>query len=126
MRSSEIRPLRETGEHSYHRRAINHNYYAPFIYHIILKKKKSCEIFGTVIGNARIAPGSPGCAEIKESELGIVIAKAILHLPYVYPIIKLHKFCVMPDHVHILLQVLFWSDKHLDFYVEELRARIAS
>ncbi len=126
MGSSEIRPLRETGEHSYHRRAINHNYYSPFIYHIILKKMKNCEVFGNVIGDARIAPGNPGCVEINESELGVVIAKAIIHLPYEYPIIKLHKFCVMPDHVHILLQVLFWSDKHLDFYVEALRARIAS
>ena len=31
----------------------------------------------------------------------------------------------MPDHVHILLQVQFRSDKHLDFYVDELRSRIA-
>lgn len=126
MGSSEIRPLRETGEHSYHRRAINHNYRAPFIYHIILKKTKSCPIFGTVTGDARIAPGQPGCAAINESELGVIIAKAILHLPYQFYIVKLHRFCVMPDHVHLLLQILYWSDQHLDFYVESLRDRIAS
>lgn len=31
----------------------------------------------------------------------------------------------MPDHVHVLLQVLFRSDKHLDFYIDTLRKRIA-
>lgn len=126
MSSSEIRPYKETGEHSYHRRSFAHNYRAPFIYHIILKKGKNSEIFGSVEGDARMAPGASGCAHIKESELGSIIAKAIVHLPYEYPIIKLHQFCVMPDHVHLLLQVLFWSDKHLDFYIEALRRRIAA
>lgn len=126
MSSSEIKPLKESGEHSYHRRAFNHDYFAPFIYHIILKKASGCEVFGYVEGNARIAPGNPGAAKIKESALGKIIAKSVLHLPHEYPILKLHQFCVMPDHVHVLLQVLFRSDKHLDFYIESLRSRIAS
>lgn len=126
MGASEIRPFAETGEHSYHRRAFAHDYHAPFIYHIILKKTKSCESFGSIIGDARIAPGNHGCATIKESELGMIIAKAIIHLPYEFPIIKMHKFCVMPDHVHLLLQLLFWSDKDLDFYIDALRTRIVS
>ena len=125
MDSIWIKSLKDSGEHSYHRRAINHDYYAPFIYHIILKKTKDCESFGIVVGDARIAPGHPGGAEIEESRLGKIIAKEIVHLPYVYPIIKQHQFKVMPDHVHILLQVLFWSDKHLDFYIDALRKRIA-
>lgn len=125
MNSVWIKSLKESGEHSYHRRAINHDYYAPFIYHIILKKNSSCEPFGAVIGDARIASGLTGSADIDESRLGKIIAKEIIHLPYEYPIIKLHQFKVMPDHVHILLQVLFRSDKHLDFYVDTLRKRIA-
>ncbi len=32
----------------------------------------------------------------------------------------------MPDHVHLLLQVLFGSDKHLDFYIDSLKERIAA
>lgn len=66
MNSVWIKSLKESGEHSYHRRAINHDYYVPFIYHVILKKSKDCELFGSVVGNARIAPGNPGCADIKE------------------------------------------------------------
>ncbi|MBD5355865.1 MAG: hypothetical protein HDR88_02525 [Bacteroides sp.] len=38
MSASEIKPFKETGEHSYHRRAFSHDYFAPFIYHLILKK----------------------------------------------------------------------------------------
>ena len=100
--SSFIAPKKETGLHSYHRRAFAHNYFAPFIYHIILKKQKSFERFGEVNGDARIEFGNPGCACIQESEIGKIIAKALIHLPYRFPILKLHQFCVMPDHVNIL------------------------
>lgn len=126
MSSSEIRPLKETGEHSYHRRAFNHNYFSPFIYHIILKKTISCEYFGSIEGSARIAPGNLGSAKIQESALGTIIAKSLLRLPYEFPILKLLQFCVMPDHVHILLQILYKSDHHLDFYIENLKNRIAA
>ncbi|MDE5876683.1 MAG: transposase [Muribaculaceae bacterium] len=126
MCASKIKPFKETGEHSYHRRAFSHDYFAPFIYHIIIKKAKKCESFGSVEGDARIAPGSPGCIRIVESVLGKIIAKSILHLSYEYPILKLYQFCVMPDHIHLLIQVLYRSDKHLDFYVESLKTRIAA
>ena len=126
MDSVWIRSLKQGGGHSYHRRAMKHDYYAPFIYHIILKKTKDCESFGTVVGDARIAPGLPGSADIDESRLGKLIAKEIIHFPYEYPIIKQHQFKVMPDHVHILLQVLFRSDNHLDFYIDAFRKRIAA
>lgn len=123
--SSFIAPKKETGLHSYHRRAFAHNYFAPFIYHVILKKQKSFERFGEVNGDARIEFGNPGCAYIQESEVGKIIAKALIHLPYQFPILKLHQFCVMPDHVHILLEVTDWSTHHLDFYIDSLRESIA-
>lgn len=121
-----IKPLKETGEHSYHRRAFNHNYYSPFIYHIILKKTPACCAFGNVSGDASIAPGNPGAAFINESLLGTVISKALLHLPHVHYILKLLQFCVMPDHVHILFQVQYTSAEHLDFYVESLKKMVAT
>lgn len=126
MSFEEIKPFKETGEHSYHRRAFSHDYYNPFIYHIILKKVPGCEHFGAVEGDAKIAPGNSGSAVIQESNIGKIIAKSILHLPYDFPVLKLHQFCVMPDHVHILLQVLFKSDRHLDYYIDSLKIRIAS
>lgn len=124
--SSEIRPFKETGVHSFHRRAISHNYYAPFIYHIILKKAKCCESFGSVSGDPRIPPGAPGCARIDESPIGRIIAKVILHLPFEFPAVKILQFCVMPDHVHLLLQIVCRTDKHLDRYIKDLKEMIAS
>lgn len=126
MSSSEIRPFNETGDHSYHRRSFYHNYFAPFIYHIIIKKNAECKSFGSVDGDARIAFGNPGCAKIKESDLGKIIAKNIIHLQYEFPIIKILQFCVMPDHLHLLIQILYQSDKHLDFYIDKFKKRIAS
>ena len=126
MSSTEIRPFKETGEHSYHRRAFKHNYFAPFIYHIILKKQDNCERFGEVVGDAKIPYGSEGCADIKESALGSIIAKSIIHFPHQFPILKLHQFKVMPDHIHILLEVKNWSPIHLDYYIDALRDNIAN
>lgn len=125
MSSQKIKPFSRTDEHSYHRRSFHHDYYGPFIYHIILKKQKNFDIFGEVRGDARIEYGNPGCAYIQEYNIGKTIAKAILHLPYDYPAIKIHQFCVMPDHVHILLQVLFKTQRHLDFYMDALTERVA-
>lgn len=125
MSSQQVKPFRQSGEHSYHRRSKHHDYYGPFIYHIILKKQKNFESFGKVKGDARIEYGNAGCAYIQESELGRIIAKAILHLPYDYPAVKIHQFCVMPDHVHILLQVLYKTQRHLDDYIDALEERIA-
>lgn len=126
MNPSFIRSLKESGNHSYHRRAFFHDYFAPFIYHIILKKAVGSESFGIIDGDARIAPGNQGAAFVRESEIGKIIAKSLLHFPYNFPIIKLHQFCVMPDHVHILMQVLYRSDYHLDFYIAKLKSYIAS
>ncbi len=124
MSRSKIIPYHQTGEHSYHRRAIAHNYYAPFIYHITLKKSQLCEPFGYLTGDARIAPGLEGSAKIVESTLGKIIAKAILRLPHALPKLALLQFCVMPDHVHLLLQVVTYSEYHLDYYIDYLKARV--
>lgn len=122
---SQVQSFKENSEHSYHRRAFNHNYYSPFIYHIILKKRKDCPKFGNVKGNASIAPGLPGCAYIDESALGSTIAITLLHLPYRVPILKLLHFKVMPDHIHFLLQVRLQSSFHLDYYINQLAEDIA-
>lgn len=121
----EISPFGDSGSHSYHRRSFHHDYHNPFIYHIILKKEKGREAFGRITGDARIPFGNPGCAAVNESPLGKIIAKTVLRLPHDYPILKLHQFCIMPDHVHMLWQVLFHSDKHLDFYIDCLKEKIA-
>ncbi|MDE6019316.1 MAG: hypothetical protein K2G85_10955 [Muribaculaceae bacterium] len=109
----------------YHKRAFAHNYYAPFIYHIIIKKNERFEEFGKVKGNSRIPYGTHGCAYIEESGIGRIIAKEIISIQKRFPILQVYQFKVMPDHVHILLRVKEWSEYHLDFYMKVLVNNIA-
>ena len=125
MSITEIEPLHISGEHSFHRRSIHHDYFAPFIYHIIFKKNRDCGKFSHIVGDARIEPAHPGCAYVSETELGVIIAKAIIHLPYAYPAVKPLQFIVMPDHVHLILHVLYRTGRHLDFYIDYLMGRVA-
>lgn len=110
----------------YHKRAFAHNYKAPFIYHLIFKKREECEVFGVVRGDARIAPGLPGSAYIEESILGRVIAREIIGLQKRFPVFQNYQFKVMPDHVHLLLRVKDWLEFHLDYYLEDLFNVIAN
>ena len=47
--------------HRYTRRKKNHDYYGVGTYHIILKKRKACPVFGHVAGSAAIPPGMRLC-----------------------------------------------------------------
>lgn len=118
------KPYKPDFKHSYTRRCHGHDYRAPFIYHIILSKAEGCENFGSVKGDAKITPGNPGCAYIERSILGNIIQKATKELPKDFPIIQLYQYCVMPDHVHILLRVLQRSEMHLGFYITKLKGKI--
>lgn len=109
----------------YHKRAFAHNYKAPFIYHIILKKQKDCLAFGEITGDAKIRPGCTGCARVRESNLGEAISKGILCFQYQFPFIQVYQFVVMPDHIHILLNVTDWLEHELDHYIEIMVKNIA-
>lgn len=124
--ASDLSPGASSGENlpRYHKRAFAHNYRAPFIYHIILKKKEDFIKFGSVRGDARIAPGLPGSAFVEESDIGKTIAKSIIGIQRQFSILQIYQFIVMPDHVHILLRVKDWSERHLDFYIETLVSNI--
>lgn len=118
------KPFKPDFKHSYTRRCHGHDYRAPFIYHIILSKAEGCQPFGSVKGDARIEPGKPGSAYIELSLIGNIIQTALKTLPKDFPIIQLYQYCVMPDHVHILLRVLERSEMHLGFYVTKLKGKV--
>ncbi|MCH5176892.1 MAG: transposase [Prevotellaceae bacterium] len=120
----ESKPYKAEFNHSYTRRNKTHDYYAPFIYHIILKKDDRCVPFGAVKGDARIAPGKDGCAYIERSDIGNAIAKELFNLQKNFAIVKIYQYCIMPDHVHILMRIMERSDKHLGFYINHLKANI--
>ena len=39
------------------------------------------------------------------SKIGSVVEKAILQIPIHYPMISVDKYCVMPDHIHMILSI---------------------
>ena len=39
------------------------------------------------------------------SKIGTIVEMAILQIPECYPMVSVDKYCVMPDHVHILLSI---------------------
>lgn len=113
-------------KHSYTRRSHSHDYYSQCAYHIILKKADRCPAFSVITGDARIQPGQLGSANVEWSPLGRIIADAIHNLPNDFPIIAMYCYCVMPDHVHILLRVKERSNYHLGYYISKLTGRITN
>lgn len=111
-------------QHSYCRRKNGHDYYSPCRYHIILKKNPEFEIFGKIAGDARIPPGNPGSAEIKHNRVGKAINNCIFNLPKEFPFLKVYQHMVMPDHVHIFIQVKEKTPKPLGYYIGRLKANI--
>ena len=108
----------------YTRRKKGHDYHAPCIYHLILKKREDAQVFGHLTGSPYIQSGMEGCVKIEKTVIGTVISRFIYNLPKRYPILRLHQYMVMPDHVHILLQVLERSEKALGYYVAALKVEI--
>ena len=105
---------------------MDHDYYAPGTYHIILKKKPGCVAFGRVAGNPRVAPGMPGCAYIDRSPLGKILHKEIYDMPKYHPILQVYQYVVMPDHAHILLRVKERTPRHLGYYINNLKAAVTT
>ncbi|MCH5225823.1 MAG: transposase [Muribaculaceae bacterium] len=111
--------------HSYCRRKRGHDYYSPCRYHIILKKQPGFERFGRIVGDANIPPGNVGAAEMEWNKYGKAINHALFNLSHQFPFLKVYQHMVMPDHVHIFLQVKERSEKHLGYYIGQLKGNIA-
>lgn len=109
---------------SYHRRMRGHDYRASGVYHIIYKKASEAPSFGELAGDCRIPPGEKGCAYVRRSELGDIIARVFFTLPEYHPEFRLLQYMVMPDHVHILLQVKSRLQKPLGSYLGALAGAV--
>ena len=109
----------------YNRRKRGHDYYGPFIYHIILKKKKGAPEFSAIIGDPSISPGLPGCARPNYSKMGYAIFNALREFEKKYPEFIKKQYSIMPDHVHLILQKLVRTDTHLETYMEILKGLVA-
>lgn len=98
-------------------RHFSHDYHSRCIYHITLKKDCMAPAFGSLCG------AYPDFG-IKKSPLGAIIERNIRRLPLVDPALKVLQYCVMPDHVHLLLFVTVPTEYHLGNYIGKLKIAI--
>ena len=98
-------------------RSYNHNYHSRCIYHITLKKAPGAPRFGELCGEL------PDVG-IARSQLGSIIEKHLRQFPQIDPAIRLLQYCIMPDHVHLLVFITTPTSLHLGNYIGKLKVLI--
>ena len=108
----------------YNQRCEGHDYYGPFIYHIILKKASGCPAFGKVAGSVTIPYGSYGCAHIARTDLGKACAAGLKQWNNSQASILLWKYSIMPDHIHLIINKTEYTKEHLTHFIKQLKFTI--
>lgn len=109
---------------NYDRRSWHHDYFAPFIYHIILKKTNTSPPFGNIRGDVNIPLKNKGSVYVFLTRLGKSIVKGLKDFGSLYPEINLYQYIIMPDHIHLILSKKVRTNFHLDFYIDSLKKLI--
>lgn len=86
-------------------RAPWHDYSGKGIYHITICKEAGVEDFSAIVGDARLAVGMHGSAAPKYTRTGCAISRCLRKIPQIHPAMWLMQYVIMPDHLHLLLQV---------------------
>ncbi|WP_343256642.1 MULTISPECIES: transposase [Muribaculum] len=94
-----------------------HDYKGRCIYHITLSKAGEIPAFGHLCGHF---PDSV----IVRSRLGAVIEKNIRRMGSFDSALRVLQYCIMPDHVHLLIFVTAPLSRHLGAYISMLKVRI--
>lgn len=92
------------------RRAIQHDYYAPAIYMVTLTTVGREPLLGTLV----VDEDNP---HIAWSEVGKMVAQEIEKMPVYTPAVKILQKVIMPDHVHLILQVTKRLPRHFSMVI---------
>jgi len=111
--------LKET-KHNSLRRAVWHNYYDRAIYMVTISKHKSCPDFGT------LRYTFPDDAHVSLSPLGCLLNYQIEITPKYNPEVVILDKIIMPDHAHILINVVEPIEKHLGDIIQAIKAATTS
>ena len=79
---------------------------------------------GCLRGDARIAPGQPGGCHIELSEEGLLIDKCISDWAARCSLVQKICHVIMPDHVHMLIQVRSGLKYHFSNYTIGLQIQM--
>lgn len=98
-------------------RSFIHDYRRRCIYHITINKAPALPPFGRIIG--RLPDVS-----IERSPLGQIIERNIRAIPELCGSLRLLQYCIMPDHIHMLLHVTERTERALGSYIGMFKVRI--
>lgn len=91
-------------------RAYWHDYRSRCIYMITLVKMKGIPVFSHITGRVT---GKKIEAAAELTAFGHQVEEALKGIPVVFPEIKLYQYSIMPDHLHVLLEVRERSPHHI-------------
>lgn len=106
--------------HNQHRRAVWHNYYDRAVYMVTIGKHKGCPDFGS------LKYTDPKDAFISLSPYGTIVQNQIDTTPLHNPQLKILEQVIMPDHVHILIQVMEPISKHFGDIIQAIKSASTS
>lgn len=87
-------------------RCFSHDYSQVATYLVTLVVNARKPLLGNVEGDVTVPYCSPNAPYTKFSELGnAIITQEIPKIQEHYPMVKVWKLCVMPDHIHLILRV---------------------
>lgn len=110
--------------HHSHRRKRGHDYRAPWKYHVTIIKAAGCPAFGRLTGDLELRTGNPACVGVALSPLGSLIAQEIRAINRNIPQVEVYQYVVMPDHIHILLNVKERMEKPLGYVIGNLTGSV--
>ena len=80
----------------------NYDYNSPGVYFVTVCTKEKRKILCDVVGT-----GLPDGPQIRLSSYGEAAEKQLEHMADFYSYIKLDKYVIMPNHIHLLLRVTY-------------------
>lgn len=100
------------------------DYTSPCIYMLTLNKRAYISAFGKVRGRLDSARGQPDYPCTYRSPLGSIILSEVNALKYHILGLKLHQYILMPDHLHLIIQITMTTPRQLDDYIYDFMSRV--
>ena len=91
-----------------------HDYRHPCTYHITIKKHPGVPDFSIITGH-------PRSAWILYYPMGDAIEESIIAVLKSNPYLKVYRYVIMPDHVHILIRAIEYLDKTIGTYIGKMK-----
>ena len=86
----------------------DYDYSTPGAYFITICTANRAKIFWNTVGAAISRPN-----RLPLSAVGQIVEQGIKQIPLHYPNISIDKYCIMPDHVHLILHICLPEDGRL-------------